>query len=281
VLVVQVVLAVLQEDADRLAPGLADQPRVNVAAAVRAAFDPSRTLLMAAATAAFVLVLIGAARPVLCRAARAALRQGNGELGVTALAGLLVLMFVCAILTNLIGIFALFGAFVLGAVLSGEHDFRTAVNRRLRDLVAAFFLPLFFAYTGLRTDVGSLGSWELGLLAGLVCVTATAGKLGGCTLAAWLSGLSWRESACVGTLMNTRGLMTLIVVNLGKDLGVVSDSVYCMLVLMALLTTLLTTPLLLRLMPGTELEGPIRGSGFLGAAEAGGATDAEPDRPRS
>src|SRR5262249_50820793 len=153
-----------------------------------------------------------------------------------------------------IGIFAVFGAFFLGAVLSGEHEFRAAVNRRLRDFVTAFFLPIFFVYTGLRTDVGSLGTWWLWLLCALVTAAALVGKAGGCGLAARLSRYSPRESLCVGALMSTRGLMALIVINLGKDLGVVPDSVFCMLILMALATTVATTPLVLRFMRGTELE---------------------------
>jgi Kef-type K+ transport system membrane component KefB len=165
--------------------------------------------------------------------------------------------------TNLIGIFAVFGPLVLGAVLSGEEAFRIAVNRRLRDFVTAFFLPLFFAYTGLRTDVGNLDAWDLWLWCGLVAVVAVLGKFGGCGLAALASRYSWREAACVGALMNTRGLMALIVINLGKDLGVVPDSVYCMLILMALATNLVTTPAVLRLMRGTELEPHIVASGFV------------------
>ena len=92
---------------------------------------------------------------------------------------------------------------------------------------------------------------------------AVFGKLGGCGLAARLSGFSRREALCIGTMMNTRALMELIVINVGRDLGVIPDSVFCMLVLMALVTTVMTTPLLLRFMPGTELEPFIRESGFL------------------
>jgi Kef-type K+ transport system membrane component KefB len=125
-------------------------------------------------------------------------------------------------------------------------------------------VPIFFTYTGLRTNIGTLATPELWLLAGLVLAAAVAGKLGGCGLAAWLGGLSPREAACVGAMMNTRGLMELIVVNMGKDLGVIPDSVYCMLVLMALTTNFMTTPLLLRLMRGTELEPYVRRSDFVG-----------------
>ncbi|HEY7308372.1 MAG TPA: cation:proton antiporter [Gemmataceae bacterium] len=234
-----------------------------VAAVARSELAPVRILWMIAATIAFVLFMFLVARPLLRRAARLALRAGHGEIGVNALALLLVLLFGCALATNRIGIFAVFGAFCLGAVLSGEHEFREAVGRRLRDVVTAFFLPIFFAYAGLRTNLNSLNSWPLWGMCGLVVLAGVLGKLGGCGLAARLGGLSPRESACVGALMNTRGLMSLIVINLGKDLGVLPDSVFCMMVLMALLTTALTSPLVLRLMPGTELEPYIRASGYL------------------
>jgi Kef-type K+ transport system membrane component KefB len=145
------------------------------------------------------------------------------------------------------------------------------VTGKLRDFVTAFFLPIFFAYTGLRTDVGSLGSGELWLWCGLVSAAAIVGKFGGCTLAARLSGFSNREAGCIGAMMNTRALMALIVINLGKDLGVVPDSAFCMLILMALLTTVMTTPILLRLMPGTELEPYILRSGFVRPGPAGEA----------
>ena len=137
------------------------------------------------------------------------------------------------------------------------------MTAHLRDLLSVIFLPVFFAYTGLRTDIGTLNSllhWSL-FLAVLGC--AVLGKLGGCALAARWSGFSPREALCIGTLMNTRGLMELIVINVGRDLGVLPDSVYCMLVLMALTTTVMTTPLLLQLVRGTEFEVLVQQNGFL------------------
>ncbi|MFM7151449.1 MAG: cation:proton antiporter [Gemmataceae bacterium] len=243
----------------------------TVAAITRASFSPLGTGGMIAATLAFGLLMVFVMRPLLRRAARWSLETGNGELGVNSLAGLLVLLFLCGLITNRIGIFAIFGAFLLGAVLSEENDFREAVNRRLRDFVTSFFLPIFFAYTGLRTNIGTLDGWQMWALAGLVSLVAILGKFGGCALAAWLSGFSPREAGCIGVMMNTRALMELIVINVGKDLGVIPDSVYCMLVLMAVLTTFMTTPILIRLMPGTELEPYIRESGFLtrGGAKGG------------
>ncbi len=233
------------------------------AAIVRAEFRLFDSLRLTASTIAFGAFMILVARPLLCRWIRSALRRHEGVLTVNNLAVLLMVLFSCAMATNLIGIFAIFGAFILGAVLSTEEQFRLAVNHRLRDLVTAFFLPIFFAYTGLRTDVGTLGSMALWSFCFLLTLAAIVGKLGGCGLAAWVSGFSLRESVCIGTLMNTRALMALIVINVGKDLGVIPDSVFCMLILMALVTTFMTTPLLLRLVSGTELEPHIRQSGFL------------------
>lgn len=237
----------------------------TVTAVVQSRFEPLATVRMIAETLGFTAIMIFLARPLLSAWLRRSLRHHGGELTINSLAMLLAAVLICALVTNLIGIFAIFGAFLLGAMLSGERELRRAVARRLQDVVTAFFLPIYFTYTGLRTDVGTLESWPLWGWCGLVLGAAVVGKLGGCGLAAWQGGFSLREAACVGTLMNARGLMELIVINLGKDLGVVPDRVYCMLVLMALTTTVMTTPLLLRLMPGTELEGHIRASGFVAA----------------
>jgi Kef-type K+ transport system membrane component KefB len=235
----------------------------TVAAMTKSAFEPMRTAGMVAATIGFALFMAFVARPFLAVFARRALAAGNGEVGIDYLSALLVLLLLCSIVTNLIGIFAIFGAFLLGATLSGEHAFREAINRRLRDFVTCFFLPVFFAYTGLRTNIGALDTWQLWLVAAAVSAAAVAGKVGGCALAAWASGMSPREGACVGILMNTRGLMELIVINVGKDLGVIPDSVFSMLVLMAVVTTFMTTPLLVRLARGTEIEAHVIASRFL------------------
>src|SRR5205085_1087106 len=110
--------------------------------------------------------------PPLRRWARRALQRNDGDIDLGTLTALLVLVLGCAIVTNRIGIFAVFGAFTLGAILSAEHDFSQAVQRRLRDFVAAFFVPIFFTFTGLRTDLGSLESWPLIALAVLVSALA-------------------------------------------------------------------------------------------------------------
>jgi Kef-type K+ transport system membrane component KefB len=237
-----------------------------VAAVVRARFDPAAILVMIGSTIGFVGLIIVAVRPLLLWWIRGLQQAGGSSQGLNSLAVLLAVILLCAVATNLIGIFAIFGAFLAGAVLSGESEFRKAVSARLSDLVTVFFLPIFFTYTGLRTDIGTLSSPILALFCVLVLLAAVVGKLAGCGVAVWLAGFPAREAALVGVMMNTRGLMGLIAINVGRELGVISSSVYCMLVIMALGTTVMTTPLLLRLMPGTELEPYILRSGFLGPA---------------
>lgn len=166
------------------------------------------------------------------------------ELSLTGFSLVLIGVFSSGAITNSIGVFSIFGPFVLGAMLSSRQDFRNAVKSRLQEIVFALFLPIFFAHTGLRTNVGLLDTWNDWILCGILILTATIGKLTGCGIAAKLGGLSWRESGCVALMMNTRALMGLIAINVGRDLGVIPDRVFCMLVIMALVTTLMTTPLM-------------------------------------
>jgi Kef-type K+ transport system membrane component KefB len=225
-----------------------------VTALVRADFHPLHTAWMIAETVAFALIMIYFVKPYLCRWARSAIQKNGGELSLNALAILLVLLFLSSIATSLIGIFAIFGAFIFGAILSSEEEFCRAVSKLLQNFVTVFFLPIYFTYTGLRTNIGSLESPQLWLFAALVSVVAIAGKWGGCSIAALVNGYSTRESLCIGSLMNTRGLMELVVINVGFELGVIPPSVFSMLVMMAILTTVMTTPLLMSFMKGTELE---------------------------
>lgn len=216
---------------------------------------------MIAQTVGFAAVLLVVVRPVLGRYLDRTMRTNNGQLAVTPLAVLMVSLLICGAVTNRIGISAVFGAFLLGAALSGRHELRYAVVHRLRDVVTSFFLPIFFTYSGLRTDVGALGG--LWWMAGLIVLAGVAGKFGGCTVAARVGGFGWREAAQVGVMMNTRALMALIVINVGYDMGVVPKSLFCALVILAVVTTLMTCPVLLRLRHGTELDEAIRKSGFV------------------
>jgi Kef-type K+ transport system membrane component KefB len=189
-------------------------------------------------------------RPLLKRYVGRAMQSGDGELSVGTLAPVLLVVLAAGAATHAIGVHSVFGPFIVGATLWDEPRFREAVSRRMRDFVFVFFLPIFFASTGLRTNIGSLDSPRMWLYCGLVIAAAVAGKALCCGLAARFIGkLSWAESSCVAAMMNTRGLIELIVINVGRELGVIPDSVYCMLVLMALATTLMTAPALRRLLP--------------------------------
>jgi Kef-type K+ transport system membrane component KefB len=235
-----------------------------VSAMVKSQYEPQATLCMVGLAVVFALLMVFFARPILIRWLGWSMRSKSGEsplprreIGLNTLAILLIIILICAIATSLIGIFAIFGAFLLGVVLSDQHAFRDAVTHQLRNFVTVFFLPIFFTYTGLRTDIGSLGSPLMWMLALAIMLVAIAGKFGGCALAARASGLNWRESFCIGAMMNTRGLMELIVVNVGYDLGILPRSIYCMLVMMSLLTNVMTVPLLRAVKRGTELDVPL------------------------
>ena len=130
------------------------------------------------------------------------------------------------------------------------------LQEKFEDVMLSLLLPLFFAYTGLRMSVSLLGNGEMWLLCLFVLAVAIAGKLGGAALAAGLSGMPWREAWIVGVLMNTRGLVELIILNVGLDLGVISPTLFTMMVLMALTTTLMTTPLLGWLYPARRVSSP-------------------------
>jgi Kef-type K+ transport system membrane component KefB/nucleotide-binding universal stress UspA family protein len=200
----------------------------------------------------YIAAMIWLVRPLLVRmAARVANRESMSQ---NLLAVVLVMLLASSWITELIGIHALFGAFLFGAILPKGQGFAHALLEKLEDLVLVAFLPLFFAYSGLRTQIGLLDSAQAWLVCGLIIAVACAGKFGGSVIAARLTGLSWRESNALGVLMNTRGLMELIVLNIGLDLGVISPLIFSMMVLMALFTTFITTPLLQRIYPNEELS---------------------------
>ena len=234
----------------------------GVVAVVKAQFEPLAMVRMVGLTLGFALLMILVVRPVLVRFFAHTLQQNSGQFSATALAVLLTSILAASIATNLIGIFAVFGAFLLGAVLSDQEALGKAAATKLQDIVSGFFVPVFFTYTGLQTNIGSLHSITLWLICLMVIAAAVVGKLVGCGLAARVSGLSWKEAGIIGAMMNARGLMALVAINVGYDLGVVPNSLYCILVIAAVATTAITTPLLVWLRHGTEIEEPIRLSQF-------------------
>jgi Kef-type K+ transport system membrane component KefB len=190
----------------------------------------------------FIVLMLGGLKP---QAERLLAQYAHGEAPSRGLlAGVLVLVFTAALCTEIIGIHALFGAFLAGVILPARARLTVFLRERLDMFSAVFLLPLFFAFTGLRTQIGLLNTWQSwGLCAAIVAV-AIAGKLGGSALAARWTGMRWSEALSVGALMNTRGLMELIALNIGYDLGILTPQLFAMMVLMALTTTFMTGPLL-------------------------------------
>jgi Kef-type K+ transport system membrane component KefB len=191
---------------------------------------------------AYVLFMFFVVRPMTARFAK------KQELNKRSSQGAITLVFVgllaSALITESIGIHALFGAFLLGAMVPHDSELARSLKNKLEDVVVVLLLPAFFAFTGMRTELGLVHGSTHWLMCAAIIGVACAGKFGGSAIAARLTGLAWRDSAAVGVLMNTRGLMELIVLNVGLDLKVVSPPLFAMLVIMAVVTTFMTTPML-------------------------------------
>jgi Kef-type K+ transport system membrane component KefB len=170
--------------------------------------------------------------------------QKYGEISENRMAFLLLLALASALCTERLGIHLLFGSFLMGAIMPKEPKFVRYILDRFETITITLLLPLFFAFTGLRTNVGLMKGPAMWFYCGLIILVATGGKLGGSTIAGWLSGMPLREAAGLGTLMNTRGLMELVILNIGLDIKVISPALFSMMVLMALFTTFMTTPVL-------------------------------------
>jgi len=177
-----------------------------------------------------------------------------GGLSENRLAFMLLLVFAAGLCTEWLGLHLLFGAFMMGAIMPKEPKFVQYVLDRFETITVTLLLPLFFAFTGLRTNIGLVKGAEMWMYCGLIILVATAGKLGGSMVASWLSGMPLRESAGLGTLMNTRGLMELVILNIGLDIKVISPALFSMMVLMALFTTFMTTPVLEMICPDRILR---------------------------
>jgi Kef-type K+ transport system membrane component KefB len=213
-----------------------------------------RTLVL---VLAYIVAMALVVRPLMTRLT--VLYGNKGRLSQGLMATLCVLLLLSASATEVIGIHAIFGAFALGAMIPHDSGMARELTDRLEDLVVVLLLPAFFAFTGLRTQIGLLNGPEHWILCGLIIAVASFGKFGGSLLGARVTGLGWRDGAALGVLLNTRGLMELIVLNIGYELHVISPALFAMMVLMALVTTLATTPVLHLIMREMEpAEAPPR-----------------------
>ena len=224
-----------------------------VVVAIARAHGTGGAVLTITLSVAFIAGMVLVVRPLLGRVAR--YHEDRGQLGGSMLAMLFVGILLSALATDRIGIHAIFGAFLFGAIMPQRSEFVHELTGKLEDFTVVFLVPLFFAYTGLRTNLGLIGSDpKLWLICGLILAVAIVGKWGGSSVAAKVMGMDWRESMALGVLMNTRGLTELIILNIGLDLKVIPPTLFAMLVIMALVTTFMTTPLLSAFYKPEELE---------------------------
>ena len=234
-----------------------------VSAIVRSKLDLMETLQMMAMVAILAVILLKVVRPLAIRGIKKGFLDKSGKVSLNGLAMLIVAIMLSATATNKIGISSLFGPFMLGAVLYDQTEFKEAVFQNMKNFITAFFLPIFFTFTGLHTNMGSLGTGIMWVALGLLLFVSFFGKFVGCFVAARLSGFETRQASAIGIMMNTRALMGLIAANIGREMGAITAPVYCMLVLMCVISTIMAAPLLRRLIRGTEMEAPYRLSEYV------------------
>ncbi len=190
----------------------------------------------------YVLIMLKMVRPFLERLS--AVYESKEKKRTPIIALFFILLIISSYITSVIGIHALFGAFMAGVIMPSSFDFRKIIIDKIEDVSIILLLPLFFVMTGLRTQIGLINEPHLWITFGWILLVALAGKFGGSALAARMVGQSWKDSFSIGVLMNTRGLMQLIVLNIGYDLGILTPEIFAMMVLMALVTTFMTGPAL-------------------------------------
>ncbi len=188
----------------------------------------------------YIAIMLFVVRPFAVRFLGHASDTPQQRMAVWVLVGLLF----SAMTAEWIGIHAIFGAFLLGAIIPHDSEVAVDFRHKLEDIVQILLLPAFFAYTGMRTEIGLVSGVQAWAFTAIIILVATLGKFGGTFAAAKVTGQSWRMSSALGVLMNTRGLMELIVLNIGLEMGVISPTLFAMMVLMALVTTMATTPIL-------------------------------------
>ena len=190
----------------------------------------------------YVLFMFKVARPILQKINNKYFDKEN--LSVNMLGLMIGVLLISSFITELIGIHGLFGAFLAGVIMPSTINFRKLLIERTEYISITLLLPLFFAFSGLRTQIGLLNTVHAWIICGLILIVAIAGKFGGSFLTARFVGESWKNSIIIGALINTRGLMELVVLNIGYDLGILTSEIFTMMVIMALLTTCMTGPVL-------------------------------------
>jgi Kef-type K+ transport system membrane component KefB len=207
-----------------------------IIALVRSRLNQATLWMLLGELVAYVLIMFFVIKPLLAKI--------PSKLSQRVMGGLLLFALVSSLTTEWLGIHMLFGAFLAGVIMPKNPEFIDEIRVKMGSLPVALFLPLFFALTGLRTNINLINDWHLVLYCVLIMLVAIAGKLGGSMLAARFVGINWSEATAIGILLNTRGLIELVILNIGLDLGVLSKPLFSMMVLMAILTTIMTGPAL-------------------------------------
>ena len=223
-----------------------------VVAIVRASAAHVSPWFTLAGSAVYLAIMLGAVRPALRWLE--AYYHSRGRLTQDLVAVVLLLVVASAWTTEWLGIHALFGAFTLGVMMPKDPGLVHDITEKLEDFTVVLLLPIFFAFTGLRTSIGLVQGSAMWSYFGLVLLVACAGKFGGSAIAARATGLRWREAGALGILMNTRGLMELVILGIGLDLGAISPALFTIMVMMALATTAMTTPVLELIYPQRRFE---------------------------
>ncbi len=194
------------------------------------------------ASMVYVLFMLLVVRPFLRNLGEAYSSQGKISRSVVSV--FFFVLILSSFATEIIGIHALFGAFMAGMIMPSKNNFKKIFTHKVEDVSLVLLLPLFFVFTGLRTQIGLLNEPYLWQVTAWIILVAVTGKFAGSALSARFVGQSWKESLSIGALMNTRGLMELVVLNIGYDLGVLGPEIFSMMVIMALVTTCMTGPAL-------------------------------------
>ncbi len=195
----------------------------------------------------FVLAMLTLVRPLVARVL--AVHDRRGRIGPAVMSMLIVGLFLSAWATEAIGIHAIFGAFMFGAILPRSRTVVAEISSRLEDVTVLFLLPVFFAVVGLSTQIGLVTGAQMWAIAGLIIVIAITGKIGGSVIAGLAAGETLRSSTIIGVLMNAPGITEIVILTIGRGLGVISPALFTIMVMMALVTTFMTTPLLSWLYP--------------------------------
>ena len=213
----------------------------GIVVVVRASSLELPVWLTVSGLAAFVLLMGLVVRPALRRLEMVYEKRGNLTQDLIAI--ILLVVLASGWITETLGVHALFGAFLAGVVMPRHSELSRELSQKFEALIVVLLLPIYFALTGLRSSIFLITGEKMWLYCAVIIVLAVVGKLGGSMFSARLNGMTWRESAAVGILMNTRGLVELVILNIGLDLGILSPALFSIMVLMALVTTFMTTPL--------------------------------------